>query len=102
MTTLHTVNQSPFQQQTLKSCLSVCQTGDAILLIEEGVYATLPSSPTSEPMQALKDRGVELYALTPDLEARGLGQRRPDWIQPLDYTGFVRLSSQHQSVQSWY
>lgn len=102
MSTLHTVNKSPFEQHTLNSCLSVCRAGDALLLIEDGVYGALPSAPTSERLRALTEQGIALFALEPDLQARGLAERRPEWIEPLDYNGFVHLSSRHQTVQSWY
>ena len=38
MSTLHTVNKSPFSTQTLLSCLNHAKDGDAVLMIEDGVY----------------------------------------------------------------
>ncbi len=103
MSTLHTVNKSPFAQQTLTSCINICRAGDALLLIEDGVYGALPSSPTAEALKALADEGnVHLFALEPDLQARGLNDRISDWITVVDYSGFVQLSTEHQTVQSWY
>jgi len=32
---LHTVNKSPFERNTLQSCLRLAKPGSAILLIEE-------------------------------------------------------------------
>lgn len=102
MTTLHTVNKSPFEQRTLRACMDVCQPGDAILLIEDGVYGALPASPDSKALQALRDRPVELFALEPDLRARGLLQRTSADISIVDYDHFVQLSVAHATLQSWY
>ena len=37
MSTLHTVNKSPYERNALKSCLDHVTAGDRILLIEDGV-----------------------------------------------------------------
>ncbi|MDQ2075663.1 sulfurtransferase complex subunit TusB [Marinimicrobium sp. ABcell2] len=102
MSTLHTVNKSPFSHSTLASCLSICQPGDALLLIEDGVYGALASSPQAEQLRAVHAKGVRVYALEPDIEARGLVGRRLDEVELSDYAGFVRLSSELRCVQSWY
>lgn len=103
MSTLHTVNKSPFVQRTLNSCMDICRAGDALLLIEDGVYAALPSAPTAKALRALADEGeVGLFVLEPDLKARGLSDRISDWVSVVDYSGFVRLSTEHKTVQSWY
>lgn len=74
-----------------------------MLLIEDGVYAALPSSPTAEALRALvTERDVDLFALEPDLQARGLDDRISDWVKVVDYSGFVQLSTEHKTVQSWY
>lgn len=38
MSTLHTVNKSPFEKNALKSCLGHLCSGDAVLMIEDGVF----------------------------------------------------------------
>ena len=102
MSTLHTVNKSPFTHSTLVSCMAICQPGDALLLIEDGVYAALPSSPVQKRLKTLADSGVTVAALGPDLDARGLTSRSADWITTMDYDGFVTLSTTLKTVQSWY
>ena len=39
MSTLNIVNKSPFDRNSLASCVRTMSDGDAILLIEDGVYA---------------------------------------------------------------
>ena len=48
MSTLHTVNKSPFTTQALLSCLNHAKAGDAVLMIEDGVYGGLSGTGMSE------------------------------------------------------
>lgn len=102
MSTLHTVNKSPFEHRTLACCARVCLAGDGLLLLEDGVYGALPAAPTDITLKALSDRGVQLLALAEDVRARGLEGRLAKGIQLTDYAGFVRMSCEHQTIQSWY
>ena len=45
---LHTVNKSPFTDNSLQSCIRCCQAGQAILLIEDGVYGAVAKTTTIE------------------------------------------------------
>ena len=95
---LHTVNKSPLASASLESALRVAAAGAPILLLEDGVYAARPGSRS----QALLDSalaGHPLYALGPDLEARGIQQVIPG-IRVIGYDGFVELVEQH-SVVPW-
>lgn len=95
---LHIVNKSPDSSAALADCLRLCRKSDALLLIEDGVYAALPG-PWLDRLLAATDR---LYALTPDLAARGLTERCDSRITRIDYAGFVQLCCDHQPVQSWF
>lgn len=102
MSTLHTINKSPFAHQTLASCLSVCADQDGILLLEDGVFGAIRHSPCAEDLQTLINKGVKVYALDNDLKARGLHDRIHEAIQVTNYDGFVQLSLDYRCVQSWY
>lgn len=102
MSTLHTVNKSPFEHKTLNNCARVCLKGDGILLIEDGVYGALPNSPFAQELDALHERGVNIFALKEDTQARGLKADLAPHVKLTDYSGFVRLSCEHQTLQSWY
>jgi len=98
---LHTVNKSPFERNTLDSCLRVAKAGSAILLIEDAVYAALADT---EIASKVKDKmnDYKFYVLEPDVKARGLsGKTLVDGITVVDYAGFVDLTVEHESVQSW-
>lgn len=97
---LHTVNKSPFDRHSLESCLKHAKKGAAILLIEDGIYGALKGTAMSKKVEeALKK--VSIYALYPDIEARGMQDRALDGIKMIDYSGFVDLVAEHNNVQSW-
>ncbi len=97
---LHTVNKSPMERNTLERCLQYAKKGSAILLIEDGVYGALKGTTVTDKVRkAMKD--VTIYALYPDIEARGMQDRAIDGIKLVDYGGFVDLVAEHRNVQSW-
>lgn len=96
---LHTVNKSPFSHTALAECLRFCDADAAVLLIEDGVYAALADSRWSGELDASPAR---IYALAPDVIARGLDGRVAGHITLVDYAGFVQLCCAHSTVQSWY
>lgn len=97
---LHTVNKSPFEHKALDTCLRFARQGSAVLLIEDGVYAAAKDTAVSPKVQeALKT--VTIYALKPDVEARGMQNRVMDGVRLVDYGGFVDLVVEHDAVQSW-
>lgn len=97
---LHTVNKSPFEHRSLEACLKFARQGSAVLLIEDGVYAAARDTAVSgQVREALKS--VAIYALKPDVEARGMQNRVMDGVRLVDYGGFVDLVVEHSAVQSW-
>ena len=95
---LHTVNKSPFQNGTLESCLRFCKAGDAVILIEDGVFGAIAGASKSAVIEeALKN--VEIYALSADLKARALGNLVAG-VKVTDYAGFVDLVEKN-TVHSW-
>lgn len=99
---LHIVNKSPYAGDTLASCLARMGDGAALLLIEDGVYAALAHGGVAERL-AFASRRHTLYALGPDLAARGLADRPLlDGLRIIDYPDFVRLVAEHSATQSWF
>lgn len=97
---LHTVNKSPFERNALKSCLAYVKPGSAVLLIEDGVYAALADTTASDMVKQAMTK-VSVYAMGPDLEARGVAQRVIDGVKVIDYAGFVDLVVEHPNNQAW-
>ena len=98
---LHTVNKSPFEKNSLDACLRLAKPGSAILLIEDGVYAAMRGTIMEEKVKvAAEDKNV--YALGPDIKARGLDEAQIiDGVTVVDYGGFVDLASESDKVQAW-
>ena len=99
MAMLHTVNKSPYQCNTLESCLNHTQEGDVVLLIEDGVYAAAKGGRAADALAAVK--GVKICALSADVKARGLDGRIIDGVEIVDYAGFVDLVTETDKTQAW-
>ncbi|MBI3093780.1 MAG: sulfurtransferase complex subunit TusB [Rhodocyclales bacterium] len=97
---LHIVNKSPAERNALESCLRVAQDGAAILLIEDAVYAATRGNTAENHLRDALSR-FKIYALAPDLEARGMGDRVMAGVATVDYGGFVDLVAEHKNCQSW-
>ena len=103
MSILHIVNKSPFERNALKSCLAHALAGDCVLLIEDAVIGAVSGSTlVAELQQAINGNAVKIYALAPDLAARGVkAERVLEGIQLVDYAGFVDLTVANEKTQSW-
>lgn len=97
---LHTVNKSPFSDPSFSDCVKLCQSGSAILLIEDGVYAAKNGSTYSQLIK--KTVAVKFYVLEADILARGIKDSICDQITIINDSEFVELCTTHNSVQSWY
>lgn len=100
MSTLHTVNKSPFEKSSMDSCLAYAKAGSSVLLYEDGIYGAINGTATAEKITA-KD-GVSFYVLGPDLKARGVAEEKvADGIEIVDYAKFVSLAADNDKVQAW-
>jgi tRNA 2-thiouridine synthesizing protein B len=95
---LHTVNKAPLRSSALQSALRVAAPGSPILLLEDGVYAAQFGA-RSEAMMASALAAHPVYALSPDLRARGIATVIKG-IKEIDYDGFVELVELHR-VTAW-
>jgi tRNA 2-thiouridine synthesizing protein B len=96
---LNIVNKSPAERNALESCLRVAQ-GGAVLLIEDAVYAATRGNAAEASLRDALAR-LKVYALAPDLEARGMADRVMEGVTTVDYGGFVDLVTEHKTSQSW-
>lgn len=97
---LHIVNKSPLEKSTFETCIAHALPGSAVLLIEDGVYAVTKGNAV-EPKLKEAMKNVKVYALWPDLEARGMHDNVVDGVKQIDYEGFVDLVAEHKNSQSW-
>lgn len=97
---LHIVNKSHTQTSSLQSCLRLAKPGQALLLIEDAVYAATTGAAESSGLgEALSQ--LKVYALQPDVDARGMAGKLVQGIIAVDYAGFVDLVAEHPNNQSW-
>jgi tRNA 2-thiouridine synthesizing protein B len=96
---LHIINQSPMSSSTLDSCLNVATGGD-ILLIEDAIYAATTGNSYEAKIKEAMSR-FKVYALMPDIEARGLADRVMEGVSTVGYDGFVDLVAANSNCQSW-
>ncbi len=100
MSMLHTVNKSPFERDSLATCLRLASKGHAVLLIEDGVFGAMSGTEHSAMVENMKD--VSFYVLGPDLKARGMSEERLiDGVKVVDYKGFVDLVAENDTCSSW-
>ncbi len=98
---LHIINKNDGNGALLHDCMQIVSKGSSILLIENGVYCGVKNQ-----LMLLEKRvfdEVNLYVLTPDLEARGLLLASCyGFVKPIDYDGFVQLVADNSPIRSWF
>ena len=101
MALLHTVNKTPFERNSLESCIRLAIKGSSILLTEDGVYGAITGTAKSDLVaNAMGD--LSIFVLGPDLDARGISKDKLiDGIKVVDYDGFVDLVAEHKATQAW-
>ena len=101
MSTLHTVNKSPFERSSFQSCLDHVMQGDSILLIEDAVVGARKGGAFAQALGA-KRSSCGIYVLGPDLAARGMkAEDIVEGIGRVDYGGFVDLVASNDRVCAW-
>tara|TARA_Y200000002_G_C22562659_1_gene613148 strand:+ start:328 stop:630 length:303 start_codon:yes stop_codon:yes gene_type:complete len=98
---LHTVNKSPFEKNSLETCLRLIEDNSTLLLIEDAVYGALKNTNIEEKILNAQTN-IKLYVLGPDLKARGLDKNSLITnIEIIDYKGFVKLVAENEKIQNW-
>ena len=97
---LHIVNKSHTQTGALASCLRFALPGSALLLTEDAIYAATAAAAATSGVATAVAR-ISVFALQPDVEARGMTGKLADGITTVDYGGFVDLVAEHATNQSW-
>ncbi|NOZ53220.1 MAG: sulfurtransferase complex subunit TusB [Gammaproteobacteria bacterium] len=101
MSLIHTVNKSPFDRNTLDSCLRLAAKGSSVLLIEDGVYGAIKGTEKSDLVTNAMS-SIAFYVLGPDLQARGVSSDKLiSGIKIVGYGDFVDLVAQHSATQAW-
>jgi len=93
MSALHTIHNPA----ALAPALARCGQEDALLLLEDGVYAALADHPHSARL-----KGWRVHVLREDLKARGLDENRlAVGLQPIAMSDFVALTVAFSPILAW-
>ncbi|WP_415719967.1 sulfurtransferase complex subunit TusB [Photobacterium ganghwense] len=95
---LHIFTSSPFQSRALEQSLSTIVADDAVLLTQDAVLAITANF---DALTVLRDQGITISVLLPDLHARGLVGRLGVGFEGVDYQGFVSLTEAHETQMKW-
>ena len=87
---LHIVNKSFTQTNSLASCLRLAKPGHALLLTEDAVYAATTAGAASSGIAGALSQ-LKVYALQPDVEARGLSE--DDLIVDVEVLSSVEMAA---------
>lgn len=97
MSILHIVNKSPYEKNSLDTAVGFVKDSDAVLLIEDAVYAAARDGSVGAKLD-----GLNVSVLSPDLAARGIREDKLiDGVSVVDYAGFVDLVESKDLTQSW-
>ena len=101
MATLHTVNKSSFDKNSLEACVRLAAKGGSVIMIEDGVYGAMKGTAKSAVVENAKG-DLSFYVLGPDLKAGGIDESKLiDGVTVVDYSGFVKLTVENDKVQAW-
>ena len=101
MSTLHTVNKSPFERGSMASAFAHAVDGDAVLMIEDAVVGARRTGAFAATLAESRKR-LSIYALGPDLAARGVrAEDVAEGVTIVGYDGFVDLAATHDRVCAW-
>ena len=95
---LHLIFQSPLQTATLQRI----GNGDAVLFLENALFYLLQNTTLNADLQTLSGR-TQLCVLDSDLETRGIAaEELSTGINVINYAGWVSLTTEHKTIQSWF
>ncbi len=95
--TLHILNKPSSYNIVNQQLSNAVQHEDCVVLIENAVYQCLNDDNDSPRWQTLVSH---IYVLEEDALARGI--KIPESFSKIDYNAFVKLTTGHQKVVSWY
>jgi sulfur relay protein TusB/DsrH len=73
-----------------------------VVLIHDGVIGASKMGNVPESIAHLKSHGIKLYAMIPDLKARGISTDAVhEWIISIEYPDLVDLLDHSETLVSW-
>lgn len=100
MSTLFTLSAAWHDCVWLHEQLAFAQSGDAILLIQDGVLAVHSRTTLASFLAKCQVMNINVHVLQDDCLLRGVDNKYTA-INAVDYAGFVALVSEHEMQVSW-
>ncbi len=97
---LHIINNQHINQDSDSTSMLNANDGNALLLIEDGVYLLAKNPQTLTFINDFQS-AKKLYALTHDVHARGIKLSKDISVELIDDIGFVELTEQYSRVITW-
>ncbi|MGR9053861.1 MAG: sulfurtransferase complex subunit TusB [Gammaproteobacteria bacterium] len=95
---LHLIFCSPLE----KRILARVDSRDAAVFLGDAVYSVLRNGLITTNLQD-RNGNFPLFVLSEDISSRGINfDELDDVIEPIDYHGFVSLTTRHTTIQTWY
>ena len=93
------VKESPFSGALPSFVWKNLNRGDTILFIQDGVIFghAMPDN-LYEEIKELREKGIELLILEPDLKLRGIHLSFPDMFKTIDYEEFAKLVEESEKI----
>ena len=94
---LHIINRSPFISTNFNDCLQMINKGDALVLIEDGVFTAIGT--LGQQLENLT-HVITIGVLQNDVLARGL-EDQITALPTINYVQFVELTEQFYPSLTW-
>ena len=94
---LHTISLAP-NSELLESCARLISDEDSLLLLGDGIYASVVGS---KYLNLLDTINCKIYALKEDCDLAGLENKISKGVAIIDYNEFVSLSAEHKKHIPW-
>ena len=89
---LHTLNKTG---QAMQACFNAIAETDALILLEDGVYAM------GEYIESALPESVKCYAIADDISSRAVRNASGSHVVSINWQDFVSLSAKYDKVISW-
>lgn len=100
---LYTISTSPYYSD-LNSLISLLTEQDEVLLLQDGVlmgHKISSGNKDNDYLVQLKNKGIPVFALQDDIEARGLMPYISSYVRQISYVDFVKLTVKHPQYFAW-
>ncbi|WGO83429.1 sulfurtransferase complex subunit TusB [Arsenophonus apicola] len=100
---LYTISTSPYYSD-FNSLINLLTEQDEVLLLQDGVligHKIALGKKDNHYLIQLKDKGIHVFALQDDVEARGLMPYISSYVRQISYVDFVQLTVKHPQYFAW-